>query len=239
MEMASLRRVIQKVIEVTNSAGMPQLNLVQKAKKGISGPNQKLGVLPASFDPLTKAHVAIVSEARKWGLNEILLVLDKSNVDKKGFAASLEDRILLVISFFQEKDISIALSSHGLFLEKLGAAKPLYPPSTKIYFLVGYDTILRVLNKKYYQDREAALDELFEGSEFLIAGRGDKGEEEILHLFEKEENMRFKNKIKALNIAPFAFISATEIRRRIEKGESLEALVPREILPLIDGIYKG
>jgi len=239
MEMASLKRAMQKVIEVTNSAGVPQINLIQKAKKGISGPNQKLGVLPASFDPLTKAHVAIVSEARKWGLDEILLVLDKSNVDKKGFAASLEDRILLVSSFFQGEDISIALSSHGLFLEKLRALKPLYPPSTKIYFLVGYDTILRVLDKKYYQNREAALDELFEGSEFLIAGRGDKGEEEILHLFEKEENMRFKNKIKALNIAPFAFISATEIRRRIERGESMEALVPREILPLIDGIYKG
>lgn len=239
MEMASLRKVIRNIIEVTNSAGMPQINLVQKAKKGVSGPNQKLGVLPASFDPLTKAHVAIVSEARKWGLDEILLVLDKSNVDKKSFTASLEDRILLVTSFFQEEDVSVALSSHGLFLEKLRALKPLYPPSTKIYFLVGYDTILRVLDRKYYQDREAALDELFEGSEFLIAGRGDKGEKEIPSLFEKEENRRFKDKVKTLNIAPFAFISATEIRRRIEKGESLEALVPEEILPLINEIYKG
>ena len=239
MEMASLKRAMQKVIEVTNSAGMPQINLVQKAKKGVSGPNQKLGVLPASFDPLTKAHVAIVGEARKWGLDEILLVLDKSNVDKKGFAASLEDRILLVTSFFQEEDVSVAVSSHGLFLEKLRALKPLYPPSTKIYFLVGYDTILRVLDKKYYQDREAALDEFFGGSEFLIAGRGDKGEKEILSLFEKEENKRFKSKIKTINIAPFTFISATEIRRRIEKGESLEALVPEELLPLINEIYKG
>jgi len=239
MEMASLRKVIRNIIGVTNSAGMPQINLVQKAKKGVSGPNQKLGVLPASFDPLTKAHVAIVSEARKWGLDEILLVLDRSNVDKKSFAASLEDRILLVTSFFEEEDVSVALSSHGLFLEKLRALKPLYPPSTKIYFLVGYDTILRVLDRKYYHDREAALDELFEGSEFIIAGRGNKGEEEILFLFEKEENKRFKNNIEFLDITPFAFVSATEIRRRIEKGESLEALVPREILPLIDRIYKG
>jgi len=238
MEMSSLRKVIRNIIEATNSAGMPQIHLVQKAKKGVSGPNQKLGVLPASFDPLTKAHVAIVSEARKWGLDEILLVLDKSDVDKKSFAASLEDRILLVTSFFQEEDISVALSSHGLFLEKLRVLKPLYPPSTKIYFLVGYDTILRVMDKKYYEDREIALNELFEGSEFLIAGRGDKGEREILSLFEKEENKRFKNKIEALNIAPFDFISATEIRRRIEKGEPLGALVPEDILPLISEIYK-
>ena len=151
----------------------------------------------------------------------------------------MEDRILLVTSFFQEEDVSVALSSHGLFLEKLRALKRLYPPSTKIYFLVGYDTILRVLDRKYYHDREAALDELFEGSEFIIAGRGNKGEEEILFLFEKEENKRFKNNIEFLDITPFAFVSATEIRRRIEKGESLEALVPREILPLIDRIYKG
>ena len=239
MEMASVRKVIQNVIEVTNSAGMPQINFVQKSKKGVEGPNQKLGVLPASFDPLTKAHVAIVSEARKRGLDEILLVLDKRSADKKSFKASLEDRILLVTSFFKEEDVSIALSSHGLFLEKLRALKRLYPSSTRIYFLVGYDTILRVLDKKYYQDREAALDELFEASEFLIAGRGGKGEKEILSLFEKEENRRFKNKVKTLNITPFAFISATEIRRRIEKGESLEALVPEDVLPLIDEIYKG
>jgi nicotinic acid mononucleotide adenylyltransferase len=238
MEMASLKRVIQNVIEVTNSAGMPQLNLVQKAKKGISGPNQKLGVLPASFDPLTKAHVAMVSEARKWGLDEILLLLDTRNADKKSFAASLEDRILLVTSFFKEEDVSVALSSHGLFLEKLRALKRLYPPSTRIYFLAGYDTILRVLDKKYYRDREAALDELFGGSEFLIAGRGDKGEKEILSLFEKEENKRFKSKIKTINIAPFTFISATEIRRKIKRGESLEALMPEDILPFINEIYK-
>jgi nicotinamide-nucleotide adenylyltransferase len=239
MEIASLRKVIRSVIKVTNSAGMPQINFVQKAKKGINGPNQKLGVLPASFDPLTKAHVALVSKARKWGLDEILLLLDKNNVDKRSFRASLEDRILLVTSFFKEEDISIALSSHGLFLDKLRALKRLYPPSTKIYFLVGYDTILRVLDKKYYQDREAALDELFEESEFLVAGRGDKGEKEIISLFEKEENRRFKNKIKVLNITPFAFISATEIRRRIEKGQPLEALVPEDILPLINEIYRG
>ena len=239
METASLRKVVRKVIKVTNSAGMPQINLVHKAKKGVDGPNQRLGVLPASFDPLTKAHVAIVSEARKWGLDEILLLLDGRNVDKRSFGASLEDRVLLVTSFFKEEDISIALSSHGLFLEKLRALKRLYPPSTKIYFLVGYDTILRVLDKKYYRDREAALDELFEGSEFLVAGRGDKGEKEILALFEKEENKRFKSKMKTIDIAPFTFISATETRRRIKRGESLEALVPEEILPLINEIYQG
>jgi len=239
METASLRRAIRKVMKVTNSAGMPQVNLVQKAKKGVDGPHQRLGVLPASFDPLTKAHVALVSEARKWGLDEILLLLDRRNVDKRSFGASLEDRVLLVTSFFKEEDISIGVSSHGLFLEKLRALKRLYPPSTKIYFLVGYDTILRVLDKKYYRDREAALDELFEGSEFLVAGRGDKGEKEILALFEKEENKRFKSKMKTIDIAPFTFISATETRRRIKRGESLEALVPEEILPLINEIYKG
>jgi nicotinamide-nucleotide adenylyltransferase len=239
MEMASLRRAIRRVMEVTNSAGRPQINLVHKAKKGVDGPNQRLGVLPASFDPLTKAHVAIVSEARKRGMDEILLLLDKRNVDKRSFGASLEDRILLVASFFKEEDVSVGVSSHGLFMEKLRALRRLYPPSTRIYFLVGYDTILRVLDKKYYQDREAALDELFEGSEFLVAGRGDKGEKEIPSLFEKEENKRFKSKMKTIDIAPFAFISATEIRRRIKRGESLEALVPEEILPLINEIYQG
>ena len=230
---------IRRVVEATPSEGTPVINLVRRAPRGLSGEGSKLGVFPASFDPLTKAHLAIIREARKAGLDEILLLLDRINADKRSFGASLEDRLLLVCHFFKDDaDISIGLSSHGLFREKLHALKRLYSPATRTWFLVGYDTILRVLDRKYYRDGEVALDELFAGGEFLVAGRGHEGEKDIMALFAREENKRFRNGVEVIDITPFAFISATEARERIGRGEPIEPLIPEGIVPLVREIYR-
>ncbi|MDP2953558.1 MAG: hypothetical protein Q8O76_09615, partial [Chloroflexota bacterium] len=198
----AVAEAIRRAVEATPSAGTPVINLVRRAPRGLalargqglSGGGSKLGVFPASFDPLTKAHLAIIREARKAGLDEILLLVDKINADKMSFGASLEDRLLLVCHFFKDDaDISIGLSSHGLFREKLHALKRLYSPATRTWFLVGYDTMLRVLDRKYYRDGEVALDQLFAEGEFLVAGRGHEGEKDIMALFAREENKRFRN----------------------------------------------
>ncbi len=172
MDVEQLKRSICEVIKMTDPSGPPTINFVRRAKKGIETGGQKLGVFPGSFDPLTEAHIEVIAEAREYKLGEILLVLDIVNIDKSTFGASLEDRLLMLLLFFAgDEEISIALSSHGLFLDKVRALQGKYPPATGIVYLVGYDTIVRILDKKYYQDREAAVTELFADSEFLVAGR--------------------------------------------------------------------
>lgn len=236
LSMGIERESIREVIEITDLGGPPTINFIRRAKKGIEIENRKLGVFSASFNPLTKAHIEIIEQAEKHDLSEILLVLDKENIDKEIFGASLEERLLMLLRFFDsDEEISIALSSHGLFLDKARALENEYPPATKIVFLVGYDTIVRILDKKYYQDREASLDELFAKSEFLIAGRSDKEEKAIFDLFQREENRRFEHKIGALKIAPYvSSISSTQVRERVKKGEPITGLVPDRIAFLIE-----
>ena len=148
LSMGIERESIREVIEITDLGGPPTINFIRRARKGIETENRKLGVFPSSFNPLTEAHVEIIEEAKKYDPSEILLVLDKENIDKGIFGASLEDRLLVLLLFFDSDDeISIALSSHGLFLDKARALENEYPPATKIVFLVGYDTIVRILDK--------------------------------------------------------------------------------------------
>jgi nicotinamide-nucleotide adenylyltransferase len=235
MEVESLRRAITKLIEETDTDGLPSINFLRRAGKGIEGEGQKLVVFPSSFNPLTEAHIEIIEEAREYKLDELLLLLDKSNIDKEVFAASLEDRLLMLLPYFEsDEGISIALSSHGLFLDKVRALVKIYPATTEIVFLVGYDTMVRILDKRYYRDREAALDELFGSSRFLVAGRGDKGEEAIFELFHKEENRRFRHKVRVVKLKPFASsISSTQVREMVRQGKSITGLVPHEVLSFI------
>ncbi len=236
MDIEQLKRSICEVIETTDPGGSPTINFVRRAKKGIETEGQRLGVFPGSFDPLTEAHIEVIAEARKYKLAETLLVVDIKNVDKSAFGASLEERLLMLLLFFEgDEEISIALSSHGLFLDKVRALQGKYPPATRIVYLVGYDTIVRILDKKYYQDREAALTELFADSEFLVAGRSGEEEQAVAALFKKEENRRFGHKIKAVKITPFAStISATGVRHKVKKGEPITGLVPEAIAHLVE-----
>jgi nicotinamide-nucleotide adenylyltransferase len=236
LDVEQLKESICEVIRMTDPGGPPTMNFVRRATKGIETGGRKLGVFPGSFDPLTEAHIEVIAEARKYELGEILLVLDIVNIDKSTFGASLEDRLLMLLLFFAgDEEISVALSSHGLFLDKVGALQGKYPPATGIVYLVGYDTIVRILDKKYYRDREAALTELFADSEFLVAGRSGAEEQAVADLLEREENRRFGHKIKAIKITSFAStISATEVRQRTRKGEPITGLVPVAIARLIE-----
>jgi nicotinamide-nucleotide adenylyltransferase len=239
MGIESLGESIREVIEITEPNGPPTINFVKRAKRGIKAEKQKLGVFPSSFNPLTEAHSEIIKRAEEHGMDEILLLLDKRNADKEIFEVSLEDRLLMVLLFFEnEEQISIGLSSHALFVDKIEALRRIYPPTTNINFIVGYDTMVRILDKKYYRDREAALDSLFAKSRFLIAKRNDKGRRAIFELFEREENKRFKHRIEILEISPSAAsISATEVREKVKKGEPIEGLVPEKIVCLIKEMH--
>ncbi len=238
--MRSLRKLVREVIE--RSSEEPQIWFLRRAKERVREPGGKLGIFASAFDPLTKAHLEIIERARAR-VDEILLLADKRNADKEKSFASLEERLLMLLKFFDGwAKISLGLSSHPLFLEKLRALKKVYSPGTSFCFLVGYDTIVRVLDRRYYQDREAALDELFAEGEFLVAPRGSWGKEALLRFLEQGENQKFKEKVGFLEISDFASsISSTQVRERLRKGEHIQELVPRRILELIGelNLYGG
>ena len=233
---------LRTTLEEMNLEGPPTIHLLSKAKNGIQETPGKLGVFPSSFNPITVAHVELAERAiSEFFADEVLLVLDKKVLDKDVFGATLVDRFLMLLLFCLDKPkISVGLASHGLFVDKITALQKVYPLGTQIHFIVGYDTIIRVLDKKYYDDRERALGELFGKCSFLATNRGEQNVQDINRLFERKENRKYARNVKTFMISGFlASISSTQVRDSVEGGRDITKLVPSEIEEFIaeTGLY--
>jgi len=233
---------LRQTLEEFKNLREPSLMILRKASRGLWNQEGSLGIFSASFSPPTKAHLALIREARKQiHLGEILVLLDLQAVDKRLTGATWEDRIAMLGTLF-EKDptISIGLSNRGLFLDKIGPLRRVYPSPTRFTFIVGFDTIIRILDKKYYKNRKKSLDELFEQSRFLVANRDDYEETAFEILFRKRENKRYQEKIAFFPLPTrYGSLSSSFVRNRIAEGRSINDLVPISILRYIkrNGIY--
>ena len=237
-KMALLPHQIEHIRRLKESS----ILLVRKAPQGIFRTHGRLGIFPASFNPPTKAHVALIRRASRVGhLDEMLVVLDAQAMDKELFGARLEDRVAMLKRLFQrDPKISIGISNRGLFVEKLAPLRGFYPAPIAFTFILGFDTILRVMDKKYYKNLKDSLDKLFKESRFIVANRGEQDREAFDNLLEHPGNKRFKNKVSFLLLPKgTSYISSSLVRNRIRDGKSVDELVPSPVLRFIEetGLY--
>ncbi|MCS6862692.1 MAG: nicotinate-nicotinamide nucleotide adenylyltransferase [Abditibacteriales bacterium] len=214
----------------------PQVVLVRRAPWGITAPHQRLGVFSASFNPPHNAHVEMMRLAQqKFNLDEMLLLLAKANVDKEEFGATLEQRLTMMLGIAAEHpDYSVAAVSHGRFVDKAIALREVYPDGTAIYFLLGYDTLVRLFDPKYYADMPTELTRLFSMAQFIAANRQEHGIEEIRQLLMRAEVRPFAHQIHPLALDDVhAHLSSTEVRRRVAAHEPYEHLVPPTVAAFI------
>jgi nicotinamide-nucleotide amidase len=220
-----------------------EMVILRKGPKGISRPAGRLGIFPASFNPPTMAHVALVREARKEGrLDEILILLDIQAMDKEACEAKFEHRLTMVKRVFgRDPKISIGLSSGGLFLQKLKPLGEYYPSSVEIFFIVGFDTILRVMDGKYYRNRKGSLSKLFCQSRFIVANRGDQEKAAFLRLFNQPDNLKYRDKLSFFTLSPkFSTLSSSLIREGIRRRLPVDEWIPAPALRFIreKGLYE-
>ncbi len=201
------------ILEQLKSAKEPSILLVRKAPQGILGPKGHLGIFPASFNPPTKAHLALIREAEKQvRLEEVLVLLDIQAMDKEPREAEYEDRLtMLKKAFGRDPKVSIGISNRGLFIEKLKPLRKYYPSPIPFFFIVGFDTILRVMDKKYYPSRKRSLDELFNQCQFLVANRGDHARTTFVRLFDKPENRKYRDKVSFFALPPNLSLAPTKV----------------------------
>ena len=226
------REYLQTVVHSLPTEGASIIKIVKRAAQGIRDTGGVLGVLPASFNPPTSAHEALVTEAGKVvAFDEILLVLDQWAMDKELIDAPLEDRLLMLLFLFgDDPQISLGIANQGLFLDKVAALHQVYQQDTQIYFIVGYDTIIRVLDPIYYKERDESLRALFSQARFVVANRGDRDEEDLKELFGRAENRPFAEQITPLALSPdMAHISSSEVRSRLAEGTSVQGFVPPKL----------
>ena len=227
------------IIEGIRGDPHSRLVVISRPQKGAQEPGGKVGVFPSSFNPVTRGHMAMLQRAAQIeAFEETLLVLDTQAMDKEIFGATLVDR-LVMLQLLQEDHprFSIGLSNRGLFLTKAQILMGLYPRGTDMTFIVGYDTLARVFDPKYYEEPEGSLDRLFACSTFMVANRGDDGREAVQQLTASVENGRFKDKVHFFEIPNhLAQISSTQVRHHAREGKPLVRLVPARVREFIEKV---
>ncbi len=229
-------KTLQQTVRDFSRLKKSSVSILRRAPRSIFNPEGSLGIFPASFNPPTMAHLALIRAAKKQTqLGEILVLLDLQAMDKRVIGATWEERItMLEVLFQRDPKISIGLANRGLFFDKIEPLRGQYPASTEFTFIVGFDTILRVMDKKYYENEKKSLDELFRQSRFLVANRGAQEKEDFEKLFGKRD-WRYRNRVSFFTLPErYTFLSSSFVRGRISEGRPIVGLVPGPVLRFIE-----
>ncbi len=201
---------------------------------GSPEPRESIIVFTGSFNPPTTAHLALLQQAERFARQHeamgLYAAFSKRTVDKETVERPLLlDRIMLLDTMLQHRlpRAGIMLFNRGLYVEQARAIRASYRRVRHIFFLMGFDKIVQILDPRYYDDRDTALSELFKLAQLLVAPRGDAGERELAALLHQPQNERFARFIHELPFDPrYRAISSTHIR---QAGDASVHEVPQEV----------
>ncbi len=202
---------------------------------GSPEPQRGVIVFPGSFNPPTTAHIALLKQAQEYarrqqGAWQLYAAFSKHTVDKESVERPLLlDRVMLLERLLHNRlpSVGIMLFNRGLYVEQAEAVRRSFLRVRRILFLIGFDKIVQIFDPRYYQDRDAALVELFHLAEFLVAPRGNDGEKELSVLLYQPQNVRFADHVHPLPFNPiYRNVSSTTVRRQ---AAGVATDVPREV----------
>jgi nicotinate-nucleotide adenylyltransferase len=187
----------------------------------------RLGILPGSFNPPTRAHCAL-AEAALAMVDEVVLVLPRVFPHKNYDGASFAQRTDMLRALLDGRPrLTAAVSDGGLFIEIAQECRAAYGPEVELAFVCGRDAAQRVVAWDYGNSK--FINEMLESFQLLVASR-DGAYEPPAHL---------RRNIRDLGLpADLNAISASEVRRRIRDGLAWQHLVPGEILAMVAEIYR-
>lgn len=183
---------------------------------------KRLGVLAGAFNPVTRAHLALV-EAASSLVDEAVCVVPRSLPHKEFHGAGLEDRLEMLRRASDR--YRIAVTDGGLFVD-IARELRREEPGREIYFICGRDAADRIVTWDYGEP--GALERMFEEFHLLVAARQGA--------YSPPDHLR--RRVHPLPMPPaYGDVSSTEVRRRIAADEPWEHLVPEAIVDLAREIY--
>lgn len=187
---------------------------------------RSLGVLPAAFNPPTRAHLAL-ARAALGTVDEVLFVLPRKFPHKPYEGATFDERVeMLLAATQQEPCFSIAASERGLFVDIAEECREAYGEEVRLLFICGRDAAERIVGWDYGEPK--AFHKMIAWFELLVAPRDGH----------YQPPAEIQDRVRILEIDDdIGFISATEVRERLRTGGDWEHFVPSEIVPLVRAIY--
>ncbi|MCD6505028.1 FAD-dependent oxidoreductase [Candidatus Poribacteria bacterium] len=224
---------LDRLVDELDPSGQPRIEITYAPHETLP---ERLGVLSASFNPITNAHLEMALKTREEiQLGGILLLLTKVNVDKRLFGATLTDRLLMLHLVARMYDrFWVGISSHGRFVDKARAIRSSFPHVFP-FFIVGYDTLVRIFDPKYYENPEGEIGELFDKARLIVFTRGDKTIDDVLRFMRHPSRSKFSDKVLAMEIPErLAHLSSTLVREKVAAGGDISGMIPEEIRGFIE-----
>ena len=237
----TMRAHLDEMIATLDATTTPTLIVLAGAERLRAA--RRVGVLAGSFNPPTLAHVQLAANACALAhLDVVLWSISRVTVDKEAVThASLPQRLALLTALSESlPQMAVGFVNRGLYAEQAAALRLALPATDTISFIVGFDKIVQIVDRRYYADRDAALHDLFSAADLLVAPRDDATEADLTTLFARDENMPYASHIRYLPLAPaLRDLASSDLRARIAAGQPIDDAVPPEALALIDvGAYQ-
>ncbi|AGO10794.1 AaceriAFR721Wp [[Ashbya] aceris (nom. inval.)] len=244
-------RHFQRLLEEFKLAGT-QFEVVY-GKKTLSAPFRRLLVLDSSFNPPHFGHCELIERACDRYKSEelhVLLLLSVNNADKEEKPATFDKRLYMmsILADLLSKrsiDTSVGLTTHARFIEKTGAIHKHGFHGGRITYLMGFDTLVRFLDPKYYKPStliEALSDFMRQTDLFCLARKDGTGMDKQTTYGTVLANGGYEPEIPrawashiSIDSSPGKYygLSSTEVRNRIQQRQPLSDLIPKEILDYI------
>ena len=197
----------------------------------------KIGVLGGSFDPVHLGHLSLAKDALVQGSLDcvIFMPVHKQPFKLDAKLSSDEDRLTMLHEAVKDvpgllvSDWEIHKQGISYTYLTLRALKVQYP-NTKIYFITGTDTFLKMNLWK-----NAA--ELINENNFIVGHRPGYREKELLEQVSQLKQI-YDSEIIVINNTRLD-ISATKIRSIVAKGGAISQLLPPGVERYINthGLY--
>ena len=193
-----------------------------------AGAPARLGILPGAFNPVTTAHLALAEAGLAW-VDEVVFVLPRGLPHKEFTGATLAQRIEMLRRALAGKPaFSLASSEGGLFVDIADECRREYGAGVRLAFLCGRDAAERIAAWDY--GRPGAFAAMLRGFDLLVASRGGA----------YEPPPEFRDAIHRLEFSgEYDDISATGVRRSVQRGEPGELMIPEAARELALRIYRG
>jgi nicotinic acid mononucleotide adenylyltransferase len=155
--------------------------------------------------------------------------------------AGLEDRLLLLdLLTAADGRLGTLLLNRGLYVDQARLIRTAYPLLGELVFLVGFDKIVQIFDPRYYDDRDAALEQLFALATFLVAPRGDDEAPALTLLLDRPENRRFAGAVRPLDLPPsLREVASSAVRSGLADGGQPDQTVPPAVTAFVEatGLY--
>lgn len=175
----------------------------------------RLAFLPSAFNPPTIGHLRLLEEALLVdGVQRIAAMLTTRNVAKGIYGASLADRVGMLLALQRARpEVAVVASNMARIMDQAEALSRRIPGG-EVDAIVGFDTLERLFDPKYYVNMDRELERFFERHRVIAANRGRETAERVAEWVEKNAGP-FERRILVREIEPEAAeVSSTEAREK-------------------------